>query len=114
MGHYYVDMMCDTCGKIQCTCPQKPDMTHLKWIVDEDLMVIQIQDFDKKHAVIQTKYGPIPGTPILLRYKRKSFDEKKDAKAYSETLKRELRDKLKADIKFAKIQIKKLNKELGE
>lgn len=21
MGHYYVDMMCDKCGRLICTCP---------------------------------------------------------------------------------------------
>ncbi len=24
MGHYYVDMMCDGCGKLVCICPPIP------------------------------------------------------------------------------------------
>jgi hypothetical protein len=40
MGHYYADLMCDTCGEIRCTCPPKPDRSDRHFIVLHDYRVM--------------------------------------------------------------------------
>jgi hypothetical protein len=35
MGHYYSEMMCDTCGKVRCECMPNVNKPNLKWVVDE-------------------------------------------------------------------------------
>lgn len=42
MGHYYADLMCDTCGHITCICPRKPK--PVEYVVTR---VFQVKRADK-------------------------------------------------------------------
>jgi hypothetical protein len=65
MGHYRCDMWCNTCSNHPCTCTPKPE--PVQWLVDDDDTVMTTAAFDLKYASIKTKYGPIPGSPMLRR-----------------------------------------------
>ena len=91
MGHYYAEMACPKCGFIPCRCPREKPKPNKKWIVDfsDDYKPIQVDDFDKKYAVINTRYGTISGNPHISRMGRKEFETKAKCKAHAKDLIRE-------------------------
>lgn len=85
MGHYAAEMMCDDCGNLRCTCPPKKEKPNKSWIVNHDFTIQRVQDFDADPAnnVSNTKYGPIPQNPVLLRFGRQQFKNREDAEAHA-------------------------------
>lgn len=79
MGHYRSEMRCDRCEKHPCTCPRTPE--PVRWLIDSDDEILTTVDYDKKHATVQTKYGPIPGLPLMQRMNMKLYDKKEEAEA---------------------------------
>ena len=105
MGHYYAEMACQRCGRIDCTCPPRPDPDKFKWIndLDEDFTPIRVCDFDAKH-----KMG------ILYRLHKPKFDTEQEAWAHSKTMLKDhivhleaLVDSTKAKIKDVKAKLRK-------
>jgi hypothetical protein len=110
VGHYYAEMACPKCLKVRCTCPPKPDPSLQMWIVDDDLTPIQIQDFDKKHAYVKTKWGNIPGHPMLYRLNKKKFETKKEAQEHAKVVRAEMIADFEAALVETKARIKELKK----
>jgi hypothetical protein len=79
MGHYYADLMCNECGRVNCICPCKPEKPNKNWVVDSDYTVIQVHNFHKKYATIQTKYGPIPGMTVIMLMGKEQFNTRREA-----------------------------------
>ena len=47
MGHYASEMQCDTCGKLRCVCPPKPDTSLKMWVIADDFKPMKAADFEK-------------------------------------------------------------------
>ena len=88
MGHYYADLACDKCGNIRCTCPPKKEKPNRNWIVKHNFTVQRVVDFDAdpKNTATQTKYGPIPQNPLLLRLGKKEFKTREEAEQHAREL----------------------------
>ena len=88
MGHYYSEMACSTCGNIRCSCPRKPDMTHVMWLVDRtDMQVMQVGQFDRKYTYVKGGNGmTFPGNPWSLRMGAKLFVTMKEALDHRSTI----------------------------
>ena len=116
MGHYYAEMACNRCGRINCICPRPPDNRGSRWINDDDpeFSPISVLEFDTKYAVIKTAYGDVNGMPMMYRLKKAEFKTQEEATAHSKVLLAEhiarLETRLveiKATIKDAKVRLKK-------
>lgn len=74
MGHYYADMMCDTCGNIRCTCPRE-ERIDTRWVIDEETCtVMQVFEFDKAKAI-----PGLSGRGMIMRSSLEHFDTKEEA-----------------------------------
>lgn len=106
MGHYYADMMCDTCSNIRCTCPPKPDTDHKRWMVHpQSLVVMRVSEFDAEAS--KNKNG---WTPVLFRMGSKAFDKKEDAIAHEKELRAKLIASLYENLEATKARIKELER----
>lgn len=71
MGHYAVDMQCDKCGNLRCTCPLPEDKTLHHWVVGDDFEVMTVEQFlSKVHPASRMR------ALVMKRYARRSVAEK--------------------------------------
>lgn len=83
MGHYYAEMACEKCGNIRCWCPMERQEPNLNWMVDSsDMTILTVDDFDKKYNSYDTKYGKMPGMPLLRRMGCDYFKHRSDAEKH--------------------------------
>ena len=105
MGHYRSEMWCNTCGNHPCTCPRQPE--PVRWLIDTDDTVMTTEEHDKKYASVQTKYGPIPGSPMLRRMSMTLYPTKAAAEAAIPALLAEEIATREKDIRARQVELKK-------
>ena len=96
MGHYASEMQCDKCGKLRCICPPSV-RNETGWIVNTNFSVSTLEDFDREHSSIKTKWGRMPINPLLYRagekiYKTRLGAEKGARRRCEETIEQTRRD----------------------
>jgi hypothetical protein len=109
MGHYASEMMCQDCGRTICRCQHTPSLPNLNWMVDvyNDMAIKTVDQFDKDHASVKTKYGLMPGMPLIKRMNCKEFKKKSDAESHAVEL-------LEGQLANAKAEVEKIEKMLHE
>lgn len=45
MGHYYAEMMCSTCGKINCVCPRTTRSYATGWHITADFKILPTEEY---------------------------------------------------------------------
>lgn len=85
MGHYYADMMCNTCGNVRCTCPPETKKPNGKFIVTDDYRVVTVDEFDADpdNNIRRMRYGTTPVNPLLSRMGKKEFKLRRDAEVHA-------------------------------
>lgn len=94
--------MCDDCGRVCCVCTREPSPPDMSWIVDDDFTVLRVHEFDTKHAAVQTKYGKMPGMPIIKRMNKKTFKTRLLAEKHARDLAEALVETCRAELAAAK------------
>jgi hypothetical protein len=49
MGHYYADMMCDTCGQVRCVCIRPEQDEQLDSFIVDRFEVMSVREFMDRH-----------------------------------------------------------------
>jgi hypothetical protein len=79
----------------------------VQWLVDDDDVVMTTAAFDLKYASIKTKYGPIPGSPMLKRMGMKLYPSKAAAEAAIPALLTEEIEHRAKNIRALQVELKK-------
>lgn len=96
MGHYASEMR----GWDE---PPDEDPNAKKWLVDNDLTVMQASTFDQKYSQSNTYYGSY--SPVVLRMNKKHFDTKAEALAHRFTVADEQIERARIALETAKIDL---------
>lgn len=91
MGHYRVDMACDTCGEVRCTCPPPPEKPNRNFIVTDNYRVVTVDEFDAE-CVQLGRY------PMLERMGKTEFKKRIDAEVHARELCETAVEQIRADL----------------